>query len=307
MNRLRYVKYFIKNAWFVLLYKLFKRKRSCKRFNGKKGITMDYSDDVLFEYLKSDKPFMAVRYGATELSCINNWEKINLGYKKSYKNRVIYSMKNNAGFFPCDDKSLNQYAELMDLVMRDADIVGIMAQHMEDYFVNKQCPKANIIQYMAFEPINKKWLETLNGKKVLVVSPFKKDILAQLQKREHINAIKKLNTEFCVVEAVQSIGNANTTFHNWFDALEYMKSEIAKQDFDVALIGAGAYGTPLCHYVKSLGKQAIQTGGATSLLFGIIGRRWEKRDYVLRELNEYWIHPSEKPEGYENVEKGCYW
>jgi len=255
----------------------------------------------------SNQPFMAVRYGAVELSCINNGEKINLKLKKSFKNSVKYSMKNNAGFFPCEDRYLNQYNELMDMVMKDTDILGISGIHMEDYFYTKQCKNATTIQYFAFEPINKKWLKALNNKKVLIVTPFKDDALKQLENKKYLNDLKNINATFVVLEAIQSIGNNKTSFHNWFDALEYMKEEISKLDFDIALIGAGAYGTPLCQFVKSLGKQAIQTGGATPLLFGIVGNRWLSRDYVKKQINEHWIRPSVKPNGYENVEKGCYW
>ena len=86
-----------------------------------------------------------------------------------------------------------------------------------------------------------------------------------------------------------------------------MKMEIHTKDFDVALVGAGAYGTPLCLFIKSLGKQALQSGGATQLLFGIIGKRWEEREPIKSYLNEHWIRPSVQPEGYKNIEKGCYW
>ena len=305
--RLKYILYFIKNAWFVFLYKCFHKVKSCKRFVGKKNITLEYSDKVLFDMIMSNKPFMAVRYGAVELSCINNGEKINLGLKKDFKESVKYSMKNNAGFFPSEDCYLNQYNELMDIVMKDTDVLGISGIHMEDYFYKKQCKNATTIQYFAFEPINKLWLKALNNKKILIVTPFKEDVLSQLKKKEHIKELKDINATFIVLEAIQSIADNETSFHNWFDALEYMRSEIAKCDFDIALIGAGAYGTPLCYYVKSLGKQAIQTGGATPLLFGIVGKRWENRDYVKKEINEYWIHPTNKPVGYEKVEKGCYW
>lgn len=216
-------------------------------------------------------------------------------------------MKNNAGFFPCEDRYLNQYNELMDMVMKDTDILGISGIHMEDYFFKKQCKNATTIQYFAFEPINKKWLNALNNKKVLIVTPFKDDVLKQLENKKYLNDLKNINATFVILESIQSIGNNKTSFHNWFDALEYMKEEISKLDFDIALIGAGAYGTPLCQFVKSLGKQAIQTGGATPLLFGIVGNRWLSRDYVKKQINEHWIRPSVKPDGYENVEKGCYW
>ena len=114
--------------------------------------------------------------------------------------------------------------------------------------------------------------------------------------------------ELITIKAVQTIADQDDSrFGNWFEALDYMKVEILKHDFDVALIGAGAYGTPLCLYVKSLNKQAIQTGGATQLLFGIIGKRWEQREYVKKHINKDWIRPKDKPTGYHTVEKGCYW
>lgn len=307
MKRLKYIIYFLKNAWFVLLYKMFKIKKNCERFLGKKHITVEYSDTLLLDYIESNKPFMAVRYGAVELSCINNYEKIRLGFKKDYKKSVKYSMKNNAGFFPTTDENLYKYSKMMEEVMKNTDILGISGIHMEDYFFKKHCKKAEIIQYFSFEPINKKWLSGLKGKKVLIVSPFKKEIEEQLKKREYLEDLKNIDAQFEVVEAIQSIGSESPDFTDWFEALEYMKNEIKEKDFDIALIGAGAYGSPLCEFVKSLNKQAIQTGGATPLLFGIIGSRWENRDYVKEKINDHWIKPFNKPKGYEQVEKGCYW
>jgi hypothetical protein len=65
------------------------------------------------------------------------------------------------------------------------------------------------------------------------------------------------------------------------------------------------------HHCKTLGKQALHLGGATQLLFGIKGKRWEdpKQDYGKRFFNEYWVRPlpHEIPEGSESVEGGCYW
>ena len=81
------------------------------------------------------------------------------------------------------------------------------------------------------------------------------------------------------VKAVQSIAGNKTAFKDWFDALDYMKSQIDSIDYDVCLIGAGAYGFPLAAHVKRSGKKAIHIGGSLQLLFGIRGKRWEKDDY----------------------------
>ena len=65
---------------------------------------------------------------------------------------------------------------------------------------------------------------------------------------------------------------------------------------------------PLAAYVKRLGKQSVVTAGATQLLFGIKGARWDKAETPV-PYNDNWIRPreSEKPSGAQSVESGCYW
>jgi hypothetical protein len=99
-----------------------------------------------------------------------------------------------------------------------------------------------------------------------------------------------------------------------------MKSEINKADFDICLIGCGAYGFPLAAHVKRMGKKAFHIGGSLQLLFGIKGKRWEVNDphYELGNdniidyyslPNEYWVRPleEEKPANHSKVEDSCYW
>jgi len=117
--------------------------------------------------------------------------------------------------------------------------------------------------------------------------------------------------ELKTVKAVQSIAGSIVGFETWFDAYSYMCDEIAKVNFDIAIIGAGAYGLPLASFVKRLGRQAIHMGGVTQILFGIKGRRWEV-DYaesIAKLFNEHWISPSQSeiPKGHNRVEEGCYW
>lgn len=107
------------------------------------------------------------------------------------------------------------------------------------------------------------------------------------------------------VEAVQTIAGNTAGFNSWFDALEHMEAEIAAKDFDVALIGCGAYGFPLAAFVKGLGRQAVHLGGVLQIYFGIKGKRWDGSGLY----NEHWISPSseERPRGLGKVEEGCYW
>ncbi|MCD7883766.1 MAG: hypothetical protein LUI87_08725 [Lachnospiraceae bacterium] len=80
-------------------------------------------------------------------------------------------------------------------------------------------------------------------------------------------------------------------------------------DFDVAIIGAGAYGLPLAAYCKERGAQAIQMSGATQILFGIKGKRWDDHPFISSLYNEYWVRPneSETPPLKQKVEGGSYW
>ena len=83
-------------------------------------------------------------------------------------------------------------------------------------------------------------------------------------------------------------------------------------NFDIAIIGCGAYGFPLAVKLKKAGKQAIHLGGAAQLLFGIKGKRWESDpafEYVQKFFNDSWVYPdeAERPQKAHIVEGGCYW
>lgn len=43
-----------------------------------------------------------------------------------------------------------------------------------------------------------------------------------------------------------------------------MEDKIKQIDFDVCIIGCGAYGLPLAAFVKRMGKQAIHLAGGTN-------------------------------------------
>ena len=123
----------------------------------------------------------------------------------------------------------------------------------------------------------------------------------------------KVLPEFDLItfKAVQSIGGCDE-YTDWYQALKYMQKEISKKDFDVALIGCGAYGMPLGAYIKAeLGKKAIHIGGSLQVLFGIKGSRWEGKPYFYDErfYNDFWVRPyeSDKPQNWSQVENGCYW
>lgn len=67
-----------------------------------------------------------------------------------------------------------------------------------------------------------------------------------------------------------------------------------KIDFDIALIGCGAYGMPLASFIKGMGKQAVHLAGWTQILFGIKGKRWDDLPYVSKFYNNAWVRPQQQ-------------
>ena len=155
------------------------------------------------------------------------------------------------------------------------------------------------------------WTKVLRGKRVLVVHPFSIEIEEQYKKRTLLweNSDVLPDFELITYKAIQSIQYNEMLLKDWFEALEKMEKDISKIDFDIAIIGCGAYGMPLASYVKNLGKQAIHLAGWVQILFGIIGKRWEDIPEVSKFFNEYWIrpYPTSVPKNSNKIENGCYW
>ena len=156
---------------------------------------------------------------------------------------------------------------------------------------------------------NNPWTKALEGKKILVIHPFENTIQSQYLNRDNIYKDKNIVPKFELktIKAVQSIADENAEFTNWFEALDFMKQRINTIDFDVAILGCGAYGFPLASYIKDIGKQAIHLGGVTQLLFGIKGKRWEDWNHYTSLRGNGWVYADEKPKGFEKIEGGCYW
>ncbi len=306
----RYLHWFRKNVFSSILMRLFHKPKSVKKWKGQEGPSLEATNEALCEAIDSKMPFAAIRFGAVELSCLNNHEKIELGLKKHYKDSVVYSMKNNAGFFPPDEASLKEYGDDLLPLLQETTFLGISGVHMEEYFQEIYCPDSKILLYEGFEPLHGTWSNHLKGKKVLVITPFATQIKEQYAKRKELFPKEKdILPEFTLltIEAPLTCADGLVKDSDFFKELAKMKTAMAKCDFDIALIGAGAYGTFLALEAKRLGKQGVQTGGATMTLFGMIGKRWDKRDHVAKFVNSSWVRPSRKPDGYEKIEGGAYW
>jgi hypothetical protein len=162
---------------------------------------------------------------------------------------------------------------------------------------------------------NKPWTKALENKKVLIIHPFVKTIKAQYKKKEFLfdnNLLPEF--ELKTIKSVQSHAGSSSKFQDWFEALNSMKKKMDETEYDICLIGAGAYGFSLAAHAKRSGKKAVHMGGSLQLLFGIRGNRWDNEKVIGKVnyqalFNEHWVRPlsEETPAGIMKVEGGAYW
>lgn len=265
--------------------------------------------------LLAGKPFMLARFGSNELINMRNFD-FNLSGKIKGS---LKQLCNCAGFFPYDINLGYKFTDSMKEAVAEIDAMGIWFLQFETYYIKKYMPKCKDIAYLLdIEPWStpsNPWSRALEGKKVLVIHPFEETIKLQYQRRDLIFPGTDIlpRFELKTLKAVQTIaGQKDDRFDTWFEALEYMYAEAMKIDFDIAIVGCGSYGLPLSAKLKQAGKQSIHLGGATQLLFGIKGKRWEEAKefaYVRKFFNTSWVYPNsnEKPKSANTVEGGCYW
>jgi hypothetical protein len=194
--------------------------------------------------------------------------------------------------------------------------MGVWFNRNEHRILRGFCPGARLVHLESLNCVvhADPWTARLEGKRVLVVHPFARTIESQYRTRRELlfeNPRMLPAFELLTMPAVQSAAGSDCGYATWLDALDDMCSRIEGLDFDVAIIGAGAYGLPLGATVKQMGRQAVHLGGATQLLFGIRGRRWEVEspDDIAPLFNEHWVRPSaeETPDRSDLLERGCYW
>ena len=220
-----------------------------------------------------------------------------------------------AGFFPPDDASLDAFAARSLAACSKLDVLAAW-QEGETRLRQRFFPNAIFCNMGSFScPFRQEnpWYRALGGMRVLVVHPFAETIRSQYDRREALFPKDRALPEFTLLTykpAVTLAGNWTASRDKtWFAALDRMTSEIAALDFDVALVGAGAYGMSLAAAVKDMGRIGLHTGGATQLYFGIKGKRWDDSDVGRHFYNDHWVRPlpSEVPGNSNTVEGGCYW
>ncbi len=267
--------------------------------------------DALQDALARRHGFAAAKLGATEQSMLQYVMERERNATRTKMHMLELLLKKTtiaySGIFPAESEFHFKYGKFFIHCVRELDVVGLFrGKHADlewmlvNYFQleNPLTPFQNLHPDRSIpdDPTNC-YLPWLRGKKILLISPFG-NLLASRATREIFEGVWRASgKKFFEPARVEGLefpyGFARETRARYATVLDLMREiedEIAKRDFDVALIGAGGMGVPLAAFVKRLGKIGILLGGQLQLIFGVKGARW-KNDRTWRDtfFNEWWI------------------
>lgn len=280
----------------------------------------DYNSKIR-DSIINKTPLMVSRFGSAEINWYLNFKILGKSILRrtqafitleidelDISRRIIKDMT----FQSYGELATRNYISEIDDVIPKIDVLGTwMRQEQSKEIHWSKNIKFIYLGYLEPYYSDNPWSMALQGKKVLVIHPMKKSIESQYSKRELIFGDKKILPKF-QLEVLQAPYFDDPRFGSWKAIMDFYKSEVLKYDFDVAILGCGSWGMPLAGYIKDMGKVAIHLGGATQILFGIIGERWETQWPEFRDLdlvNEHWTRPlqEETPGWAKGYDKNSYW
>jgi hypothetical protein len=269
-------------------------------------------NELIKQSIQKKRPMSFGKLGAVETDCIAN----------SQANKQIIWGENlgiNAGVFPLTEKIVAKWMkEYLDSI-RSLDAVAEWWFGKDTALLDQYNPTrlttTVIDDLLPFYLGKDAWHYGLADKTVLVVHPMVDSIEAQALRFASIWPGASIKKTICVRSFYPPWLTTSHPYKNFFDCLTSIKKQIAKHQFDFAVVGAGAYSLPLLKFIKQMGVPCVHLGGQTQLLFGIRGQRWETEyDEAWRQANfynnsQYWIKPlpTDIPTNKEMVENGCYW
>ncbi len=273
---------------------------------------------VLAEAIRAGRPLAAGKIGVGELRGLKHFLKRTQDIQKKreptpYPRYTSDTLFLNAGVFPQRDDVFDKFGAIFKESVTEMDVLVSWELQGEYKVFNTLAPLATLVPWGSLDAFLAKepWTSALEGKRVLVVSPFTETIRQQYVRRTALWQDNRILPEFTLltVQCPLSAGIAPPAHPDWMTSLSDLKRQMDAVDFDVALIGAGAFSLPLVTHAKKHGKIGIHLGGTLQVLFGVYGGRWKDNKEFQHFINENWVRPnqSETPPEAHKIENACYW
>ena len=268
------------------------------------------------QLLRDGRPFAAGKIGTAEILGLDYFDRfIQGGFGITSWVRPATRLANNAGFFPVELDAYRDWNREMRTSIAHLDFVCLwqtdpFLRLYESKIVSKNAEKA---QRIPMGWLGKSILAEIVDFRCLVISPFIKTMQMQLPRMRQIHDPEdqtktnweKTASNIRFLRCPLQWHLEPSPYRSWAEGLEILSGKVAQEQFDVALIGAGAWSLPLAARIKKSGRSAIHTGGETQLFFGIKGQRWSHSDFY----NPAWVSvlPEETPELRAKIDDACYW
>jgi hypothetical protein len=310
------------NVRGIRLPRLLKTVPPADHYGDRDVLDATAGNDILRRAVVEGEPFAAGKIGDCELEALLKYELAERDAdaffrsisKEGHELDLLYV---NCGVFPRTPGATSAWAETYLAALGQLDLIGVWFNTGEREIVERYAPHATLSRVRSLEPYyhDAPWTAALAGKRVVVVTPFEQTVTLQRNRwtgKELFPSNPDVLPDFdlTIVRSPFSAALVPPAHADWSASLEAMKAELAALEFDVCIVGAGAYSLPLCSFVRSeLRRLAVHLGGSTQILFGIRGRRWNKHPVLKHHFNERWIHPleSERPNGTWRLEGSAYW
>ena len=289
-------------------------------------LNLSMSNKEIIELIKKNKPFSVIRLGVGHETHITveyiNTKNIDLEkyLHESCNLNGIYSKTNDKLKFVlyCNfyNKSIKE-ADILASHLSNSRNIGNIQNFFSQKYNLKQIHSRSLEPFYICMENEIPWTHYLLGKKILIINPFVESFKKQMENGFKIfkDDKKKIfldGQEILYYKSYQTIAG-NHIHNDWFETYKIMCNDIKNIDFDIALLGCGGYGLPLCHYIKSrLNKSAIYIGGGLQLLFGVMGNRWENNKMwkqIIKDNDCKFIRPSKEETclNHNKIEGACYW
>lgn len=286
-----------------------------------------FADELIRKIILEEKPALIGRIGATEASALSCWSDLHHGGSRfdpisrlysgfTYKKRFL-QLRELAGVYPINNGEIeNFYLEQISAI-QSSDVMGCWGEAFTSIeFLSLSNKEIKLVHHLATSPwaLDSKftpghWSDALEGKRVLVISPFAETFVDQYKIKNKLFIGAQIPC-FTLIPLVATLSQGGLDDgKNWTFHLTDMKKRMSEIDFDIALVSAGSYGNPLAFHAKNMGKIGISCGGELQLFFGVFGKRWETPGRQTDYVNEWWVRPpvGRRPKNWKNIENGCYW
>ena len=224
----------------------------------------------------------------------------------------------NAGFFPADDDSLDQFARLYLEALPHADVMAVWFNPGEQRIVSEYCEQAPASSSCArctacctrnpgprSSRASECWSSTRSRRRSSLSTRITGGSCSRIRRCCPSSSSRRCSHR-------RPSPATMTATRSWFDALAQTCERIGRESYDVALIGAGAYGLPIADIRQEPGSAGGAPGRSHAAALrhqrAPVGSR-VSRATSSRCSTRYWVRPSaeETPEGASLVEGGCYW